>query len=80
MNVHVYLNVIGARSTGYITRERLEKFLNDRYPISYYPGDPTNRFLLKVSQTRVKRPSIYSYLNRKPMTSGSFGPLNSSPK
>lgn len=41
-------NVIGAKLTGYIKREKLEAFLEERYPRKDYPGTETNRFDLKV--------------------------------
>ena len=41
-------NVITAKLTGYIKREKLEKFLDKRYPRDKFPGAETNRFNLKV--------------------------------
>ena len=41
-------NIIGAKLTGYITANKLEGFLEDRYPVKDYPGDAKDRFRIKV--------------------------------
>jgi len=39
---------IGPKVSGYIRREKLEKFLEERFPRSSYPGAAINRFEIKV--------------------------------
>lgn len=47
-------NVVGAKTTGYITRDVLEGFLEKRYPAAEYPGAATNRFEIKVHGNHCK--------------------------
>jgi hypothetical protein len=54
MTIYVERNVIGAKLTGYIKREKLEAFLENRFPRSKYPSAGANRFRLKVPHTWFK--------------------------
>jgi hypothetical protein len=41
-------NVIGPKLTGYIKREKLEGFLEKRFPRDRFPGAPFDRFDIRV--------------------------------
>ena len=51
-------NTIGAKISGYITRERLNNFLKAKYPKDQYPGGGVdlNRFNIKVVLQNPCRP------------------------
>lgn len=51
MTRYPYHNVIGAKISGYIQRDKLETFLEARFPSHQHPGAEYNRFEIKVYST-----------------------------
>ena len=45
--------IIGPKVSGYIRKEKLERFLEERFPRSSYPGAATNRFEIKVGIIKI---------------------------
>lgn len=59
--------VIGAKETGYIKRDKLETFLEARFPSHQYPGAERNRFDLKVylNDARIVIFQTHSYIGNE---------------
>lgn len=51
MPTYAYHNVLKPRLSGYINRDKLESFLEKRFPRDVHPGPASDRFKIKVGTT-----------------------------